>query len=112
MRSAWLLHTLPLNPSHGVKIALSAPAGPSQEHIKMPNRSELAAITRPKAKAAVARADATPEDYWSAREPGDTGLDGIWLVSGLCVIGVLVSIDFAAYFQLLDQLPMIVAQVP
>jgi hypothetical protein len=38
--------------------------------------------------------------------------DGIWLVSGLCIIGVLISIDFAAYFQVLDKLPMLVTQVP
>jgi hypothetical protein len=40
------------------------------------------------------------------------GTDGILLVAGLCVIGALISIDFAAYFQMLDRLPMIVTQVP
>jgi hypothetical protein len=84
-------------------------AGFSQEHMKMPNRTELAATKRP--KTAVARLD-RPLDYNNESHTYDMGADGIWLVAGLCVIGALISIDFAAYFQLLDQLPMIVTQVP
>jgi hypothetical protein len=38
--------------------------------------------------------------------------DGIWLVASLCIIGTLISIDFAAYFQVLDKLPLLVTQVP
>jgi hypothetical protein len=88
---------------------LPALPGFSQEHMKMPNRTELAATKRP--KTAVARLD-RPLDYNNESHTYDMGADGIWLVAGLCVIGALISIDFAAYFQLLDQLPMIVTQVP
>jgi hypothetical protein len=84
-------------------------AGLSQEHVKMPNRTELAAIKRP--KTAVARTD-RPLDYNNESHAYDMGTDGILLVAGLCVIGALISIDFAAYFQMLDRLPMIVTQVP
>jgi hypothetical protein len=75
----------------------------------MPNRSELAAIRRP--KTAVARAS-RPLDYNNESHAVEMGTDGIWLVAGLCVIGALISIDFAAYFQMLDRLPMIITQVP
>ena len=74
----------------------------------MPNRSELTPITQ--TRAAVVR----PEHLYRANanrsERNET--DGIWLVSGLCIIGVLISIDFATYFQVLDKLPMLVTQVP
>jgi len=75
----------------------------------MPNRTELVAIKRP--KAAVARTD-RPLDYNNESHAYDMGTDGIWLVAGLCVIGALISIDFAAYFQMLERLPMIVMQAP
>jgi hypothetical protein len=75
----------------------------------MPNRSELAAIKRP--KAAVARVN-RPLDHDNESHAFEMGIDGIWLVAGLCVIGALISIDFAAYFQVLDRLPMIITQVP
>jgi hypothetical protein len=74
----------------------------------MPNRSELAPITR--TKAAVADAERLYSASTERYDPKDT--DGIWLVAGLCVIGALISIDFAAYFQVLDKLPMLVTQVP
>jgi hypothetical protein len=77
--------------------------------MKMPNRTELAAIKQP--KTAVARTD-RPLDYNNESHAYDMGADGIWLVAGLCVIGALISIDFAAYFQVLERLPMIVTQVP
>jgi hypothetical protein len=63
----------------------------------MPNRSELPFTARP--KAALAKAHCVYDD-------------GIWFVAGLCVVGALLSIDCAAYFQVLDQLPMLVSQVP
>jgi hypothetical protein len=74
----------------------------------MPNRSELTPI--PWSKAAVAKA----EPWYRANIKRDdrSEIDGIWLVAGLCVIGALLSIDFAAYFQVLDKLPMLVTQVP
>jgi hypothetical protein len=72
----------------------------------LPNRSELPPITQ--TKAAVAR----PEHLHRANRSERNETDGIWLVSGLCIIGVLISIDFAAYFQVLDKLPMLVTQVP
>jgi hypothetical protein len=75
----------------------------------MPNRTELAATKRP--KAAVARID-RHLDYNNESHAYDMGTDGIWLVAGLCVIGALISIDFAAYFQMLERLPMIITQVP
>ncbi len=77
----------------------------------MPNRGELAATKQTKAAVAMEE-DARPERYWHARQADETGMDGIWLVAGLCVIGVLASIDFAAYFQMLERLQMIVSQVP
>lgn len=74
----------------------------------MPNRTELTPITR--TKAAVAKT----ERLYRANVKRDdrSEIDGIWLVAGLCVIGALLSIDFAAYFQVLDKLPMLVTQVP
>jgi hypothetical protein len=74
----------------------------------MPNRSELTPTTR--TKAAVAKA----ERFYRANAKHDdrSEIDGIWLVAGLCVIGALLSIDFATYFQVLDKLPMLVTQVP
>ncbi len=75
----------------------------------MPNRSDLAVIKRP--NTIVARID-RPLDYNNEIHAYDLGIDGIWLVAGLCVVGALISIDFAAYFQMLDHLPMIVTQVP
>jgi hypothetical protein len=72
----------------------------------MPNRSELELIAR--TKAAVAKAARL---YKTAPSEQDE-TDGIWLVASLCVIGALISIDFAAYFQVLDKLPMLVTQVP
>ena len=75
----------------------------------MPNRTELAAMKRP--KTAVARLD-RPLDHNNESHAYDMGIDGICLVAGLCVIGALISIDFAAYFQVLDRLPMMVTQVP
>jgi hypothetical protein len=77
--------------------------------MKMPNRTELAPIKQP--KTAVARLEG-PTDYNNEAHTHDMGMEGIWLVAGLCVIGALISIDFAAYFQMLDRLPMIVTQVP
>ena len=74
----------------------------------MPNRSELTPITR--TKAAVAGADRLYRTTTKRDDRSET--DGIWLVAGLCVIGALLSIDFAAYFQVLDKLPMLVTQVP
>jgi hypothetical protein len=74
----------------------------------MPNRSELTPITR--TKAALARAERL--HHASAKRDDRSETDGIWLVAGLCVIGALLSIDFAAYFQVLDKLPMLVTQVP
>jgi hypothetical protein len=38
--------------------------------------------------------------------------DGVWTVVGLCAIGALLSIIFAAYFQVLDQLPVLMSQFP
>jgi hypothetical protein len=74
----------------------------------MPNRTELTPTTR--TKAAVAR---TERLYRVTTKRDDRSeMDGIWLVAGLCVIGALLSIDFAAYFQVLDKLPMLVTQVP
>jgi hypothetical protein len=74
----------------------------------MPNRSELAPSTR--TKAAIAK---TERWYRATTERSDRSeTDGIWLVAGLCIIGALISIDFAAYFQVLDKLPMLVTQVP
>ena len=75
----------------------------------MPNRSELAAIQRP--KAAVARWDG-PLDYNNESHAYQMGTDGIWLVAALCIIGTLISIDFAVYLQILDQLPMMVMPIP
>jgi hypothetical protein len=74
----------------------------------MPNRSELTPIAR--TKAAVAKTERWYRADASGTEPNDA--DGIWLVASLCIIGALLSIDFAAYFQVLDKLPMLVAQVP
>jgi hypothetical protein len=74
----------------------------------MPNRSELTPITR--TKAAVAKAGRLY--LVNAKRNDRSETDGIWLVAGLCVIGALLSIDFAAYFQVLDKLPMLVTQVP
>jgi hypothetical protein len=74
----------------------------------MPNRSKLAPITR--TKAAVVRAERLYRT--NAKRDNRSETDGIWLVVGLCVIGALLSIDFAAYFQVLDKLPMLVTQVP
>jgi hypothetical protein len=59
----------------------------------MPNRSDLAIRAIPLNNAA-------------------TDEDGVWTVVGLCVIGALFSIVFAAYFQSLDQLPMLMSQIP
>jgi hypothetical protein len=74
----------------------------------MPNRTELTPITR--TKAAVARVERLYRA--TAKRDDRSETDGIWLVAGLCVIGALLSIDFAAYFQVLDKLPMLVTQVP
>jgi hypothetical protein len=74
----------------------------------MPNRSELTPITR--TKVAVARVERLY--HANAKRDDRSETDGIWLVACLCVIGVLLSIDFAAYFQVLDKLPMLVTQVP
>ena len=74
----------------------------------MPNRSELTPITR--TKAAVTRAERLY--HANAKRADRSEIDGIWLVASLCVIGALLSIDFAAYFQVLDKLPMLVSQVP
>ncbi|HUD87229.1 MAG TPA: hypothetical protein VMR17_12290 [Xanthobacteraceae bacterium] len=59
----------------------------------MPNRTELAI------RAIRLNNDAADED-------------GVWTVVGLCTIGALLSIIFAAYFQVLDQLPMLMSQIP
>jgi hypothetical protein len=72
----------------------------------LPNRSEIAPITQ--TKAAVART----EHLYNADRSDRNETDGLWLVAALCVIGALISIDFATYFQVLDKLPMLVAQVP
>ncbi len=69
----------------------------------MPNRSEIAPITQ--TKAAVARTERLYDV-----ERSET--DGLWLVAALCIIGALISIDFATYFQVLDKLPMLITQVP
>jgi hypothetical protein len=74
----------------------------------MPNRSELTPI--PRSKVAVAKAE--PWYRANAKRDDRSETDGIWLVASLCVIGALLSIDFAAYFQVLDKLPMLVTQVP
>jgi hypothetical protein len=74
----------------------------------MPNRSELTPITR--TKAAVAGAERLYRA--NAKRDDRSETDGIWLVAGLCVIGALLSINFAAYFHVLDKLPMLVTQVP
>jgi hypothetical protein len=74
----------------------------------MPNRSELPPITR--TKAAVGKAGRLYRA--NARHADQSETDGIWFVASLCVIGALISIDFAAYFQVLDKLPMLVTQVP
>jgi len=59
----------------------------------MPNRGELAI------PAMRSHLGATEED------------DGAWAIVGLCVIGSLVSIYFAAYFQSFAQLPTLLTQV-
>ena len=74
----------------------------------MPNRSELAPISQ--TKAAVARTERLYRANVNRSERNDAG--GIWLVASLCIIGALISIDFAAYFQVLDKLPMLVTEVP
>jgi hypothetical protein len=74
----------------------------------MPNRSELTPIVR--TKSAVAKAEPWYRANIKRDDRSDT--DGIWLVAGLCIIGTLLSIDFAAYFQVLDKLPMLITQVP
>ena len=74
----------------------------------MPNRTELTLITR--TKAAVAKVGYLYRATAKRNDRSET--DGVWLVAGLCVIGALLSIDFAAYFQVLDKLPMLVTQVP
>jgi hypothetical protein len=74
----------------------------------MPNRSELAPITL--TKSAVAKSARSYNEYTKRYDRSE--IDGIWLVASLCIIGALISIDFAAYFQVLDKLPMLVTQVP
>jgi hypothetical protein len=59
----------------------------------MPNRSELAVR-------------AIPLNNQASDETG------AWTVVGLCTIGALSSIVFAAHFQVLDQLPMLLSQMP
>jgi hypothetical protein len=63
----------------------------------MPNRSELPSTAR--LKAALVKVHRANDD-------------GMWFVTGLCLVGALLSIDCAAYFQVLDRLPMLVGQVP
>jgi hypothetical protein len=76
--------------------------------MKVPNRSELPPITRTKATVA----KAVRLYGVNAKSYDRSQTDGIWLVASLCIIGTLISIDFAAYFQVLDKLPMLVTQIP
>jgi hypothetical protein len=89
-----------------VEIAFDKVAG-HRRSMKVPNRSELSPITR--TKAAVAGTEGL---HLNGKRYDRSEIDGIWLVASLCIIGTLISIDFAAYFQVLDKLPLLVTQVP
>ena len=36
--------------------------------------------------------------------------DGLWVVIGLCAIGLLLSINLAVYVEPVDQIPILIAQ--